>query len=69
MKYMEPFNRNVDVFSEYKLYYNDGEEMYSDRLTVLLRYIKLYHINKYIIYGITRSGIEKILLDIKKPTL
>lgn len=68
MKYMKPFKRNEDVFVEYCLTWingNNPEEMCSDRLTVLLKYIRIEGIRKYTIYGITKDDVKKILMDIK----
>lgn len=67
MKYMKPFKRN-DVFVEYCLTWINGkdpEEMCSDRLTVLLKYIRIEGIKKFTIYAITKDDVKKLLMDIK----
>jgi hypothetical protein len=68
MKYLKPFNENREVFMEYRLNWienNQPDEMYSGRLLVLIKYVKKHSIRKYVISGITKTGNEKVLIDIK----
>lgn len=69
MRYLKEFNENRDVFYEYLLEFTeDGkpEEMFNDKLSKLLRFIRIEGIKNYTIKGITRSGEHKIILKIGK---
>lgn len=44
--------RNDDIFTEYLLLYDNGEnDLYHNRLTSILKFIKRYKIEKYVIKG------------------
>lgn len=69
MRYLKEFNENKDVFMEYLLEFTeDGKpaELYSSRLTKLLRFTRTEEIKNYTIKGITRSAEHKIILKIGK---
>ena len=69
MRYLREFNENKDVFMEYLLEFTeDGkpEELSSNRLSKLLRFIRIEGIKSYTIKGITKSGETKIVLKIGK---
>jgi hypothetical protein len=69
MRYLREFNENKDVFMEYLLEFTeDGkpEELFSNRLSKLLRFIRTGSIKSYTIKGITKSGETKIVLKIGK---
>ena len=69
MRYLKEFNENKDVFMEYILEFTeDGkpEEFSSNRLSKLLRFIRIEGIKDYTINGITKSGETKIVLKIGK---
>jgi hypothetical protein len=69
MRYLKEFNENRDVFYEYLLEFTeDGkpEEMFNDKLSKLLRFIRMEGIKSYTIKGINRSGEHKIILKIGK---
>ena len=69
MRYLREFNENKDVFMEYLLEFTeDGkpEELFNDRLSKLLRFVRVEGIRDYTIKGITKSGEIKIVLKIGK---
>jgi hypothetical protein len=69
MRYLKRFNENKDVFMEYILEFTeDGkpEELFNNRLSKLLRFIRMEGIKNYTIKGITKSGDTKIVLKIGK---
>jgi hypothetical protein len=69
MRYLKEFNENKDVFMEYILEFTeDGkpEELFNNRLSKLLRFIRMEGIKNYTIKGITKSGDTKIVLKIGK---
>ena len=69
MKYLKEFNENKDVFYEYLLEFTENGklvEMFNDKLSKLLRFIRIEGIKNYTIKGITRSGEHKIILKIGK---
>ena len=69
MRYLKEFNENKDVFMEYILEFTeDGkpEELFNNRLSKLLRFIRMEGIKNYTIKGITKSGDTKIVLKIEK---
>jgi hypothetical protein len=69
MRYLREFNENKDVFMEYLLEFTeDGkpEELFNDRLSKLLRFVRVEGIKDYTIKGITKSGEIKIVLKIGK---
>jgi hypothetical protein len=69
MRYLREFNENKDVFMEYLLEFTeDGkpEELFNDRLSKLLRFVRVEGIRDYTIKGITKSGETKIVLKIGK---
>lgn len=69
MRYLKEFNENKDVFMEYLLEFTeDGkpEELFNDRLSKLLRFVRVEGIRDYTIKGITKSGEIKIVLKIGK---
>jgi len=69
MRYLREFNENKDVFMEYLLEFTeDGkpEELFNDRLSKLLRFVRVECIKDYTIKGITKSGETKIVLKIGK---
>lgn len=69
MRYLREFNENRDVFMEYLLEFTeDGkpEELSSNRLSKLLKFIRMQGIKNYTIKGITKSGETKIVLKIGK---
>jgi hypothetical protein len=43
--------KNDDIFTEYVLLYNDGEDLYHYRLSSILKFIKNHRIEKYILKG------------------
>jgi hypothetical protein len=43
--------KNDDIFTEYSLLYNDGEDLFHYRLSSILKFIKNNKIDKYIIKG------------------
>ena len=69
MRYLKEFNENKDVFMEYLLEFTeDGkpEELFNNRLSKLLRFVRMESIKNYTIKGITKSGDTKIVLKIGK---
>jgi len=69
MRYLKEFNENKDVFMEYILEFTeDGkpEELFNNRLSKLLRFVRMESIKNYTIKGITKSGDTKIVLKIGK---
>jgi hypothetical protein len=69
MRYLKEFNENKDVFMEYLLEFTeDGrpEELYNNRLSKLLRFVRMQEIRNYVIKGITKSGEIKLVLKIGK---
>jgi hypothetical protein len=69
MRYLKEFNENKDVFMEYLLEFTENgkpEELYSSRLTKLLRFVRMEGLKDYTIKGITRSAEHKIILKIGK---
>ena len=69
MRYLKRFNEDKDVFMEYKLEWTeDGEpqEMFHDKLSKLLRFIRMESIRDYTISGETSTGEWKIILKIGK---
>ena len=43
--------KNDDIFTEYVLLYNDGEDLYHYRLSSILKFIRNHRIEKYILKG------------------
>lgn len=69
MRYLKEFNENKDVFMEYILEFTENgkpEELFNNRLSKLLRFIRMEGIKNYTIKGITKSGDTKIVLKIGK---
>ena len=69
MRYLKEFNENKDVFMEYLLEFTENgkpEELFNDRLSKLLRFVRVEGIRDYTIKGITKSGETKIVLKIGK---
>ena len=69
MRYLKEFNKNEDVFHEYKLewYENDiPQEIFDTRLSRLLRFIRVEEIRSYTIMGISRNGDTKLVLKTGK---
>lgn len=69
MKYLKKFNENKDVFIEYKLeWLENGEpqEMFHDKLSKILRFIRMESIRNYKVLGQTTTGEWKLVLNIGK---
>ena len=69
MRYLKEFNENKDVFMEYILEFTENgkpEELFNNRLSKLLRFVRMEGIKNYTIKGITKSGDTKIVLKIGK---
>ena len=69
MRYLKEFNENKDVFMEYILEFTENgkpEELFNNRLSKLLRFVRMESIKNYTIKGITKSGDTKIVLKIGK---
>ena len=69
MRYLKRFNENKDVFLEYKLEWVENgqpQEMLHDRLSKLLRFVRMESIRDYTISGETNTGEWKLVLKIGK---
>jgi len=69
MRYLKKFNENKDVFIEYKLeWFENGEsqEMFHDKLSKILRFVRMESIRSYKVIGQTTAGEWKLVLNIGK---
>lgn len=69
MRYLKRFNESKDVFLEYKLEWfenREPQEMIHDKLSKILRFVRMESIRDYTISGQTTTGEWKVILKIGK---